>query len=256
MGATTLPPEKRRRLVNSNGKTQTKKRTRAAVKLQRAWRKQRAIRNSLDPCTQEPVPRGPHRYLLVDSSNVAYKFHGPTLAALVLCSGCFRHPVLRRELLAPEVRRMARSAGLEEPERQVLQVCFELRQATSRYEETRTSLGSFLEGEAGAALGVVLDRAEIIGSQGILLTDDDGVLSYADAMDTLVLRLPHCVPDLVRQHQLLLQNRAQSWPEVREDLLDVMEDALEEASERMRKQARRHKTVARTAVGQWIEGTL
>jgi len=221
------------------------------VRIQRAWRRARAIRNELDPSTQEPVPRGAARFLLVESSSVAYKFDGPTFAASVLCSGSFLHPVLRRELVGPEVKRLGRAAGLGRFGRSALRVAFDYRRQASAHGSTQGSLASFLEGEAGTALDNSLDRAEFFDGTD-MMHSDDGVAAYSDALDSLVMSQPRAIPPLVSLHRSVVSLRKDAWDEVKEDLIDVMTDALHSAEGRMRRAVRRGRPAPCTALGAWL----
>jgi hypothetical protein len=223
----------------------------AAVRLQRAWRRAHAIRNELDPSTQEPVPRGAARFLLVESSSVAYKFDGPTFAASVLCSGSFLHPVLRRELVGPEVKRLGRAAGLGRFGRSALRVAFDYRRQASAHGSTQGSLVSFLEGEAGTALDISLNRAEFFDGT-YMMYPDHGVLAYSDALDSLVMCHPHAVAPLVSLHSSIVSLRKDAWVEVKKDLVDVMTDALHSAEYRMMRALRRGRPLPRTALGAWL----
>jgi hypothetical protein len=245
LGGTTLPPPGKRRRVS--GAWPQVDLLQATVRVQRAWRRSRAIRNDQDPATQDPVPLGPRRFVLVESSTVAYKFDGPTFAASVLCSGSFEHPVVRRQLVAPEVTRLGRAAGLGPFGREALKIAFDYRTKARKHAMEQASLVGFLEGEAGTALHDALDRAEFFGMADMVV---DGVETYSDALDAVVMSRPRAVRPLVEMHRAVVAGRREAWGEIKSVLYDVMFDARQEADDHLR--ARRGRAKPLTALGDWI----
>jgi len=225
----------------------------ASVKIQRAWRAAAAVKNYTDPFTQEPVPKGARRLLLVEAEGAAYKFDGPNFAAAVLCSGSFEHPIVRRPLLGPEVSRLARASGLGAFGRAVLRLAFDYREPVLKHAATQCSLTSFLEEEASSALGAALERAEFFFGEANL--EDDGVKAYTEALDAMVISQPRAVGPLVAVHRSIVAERKHVWNETKSELRDVMDDALHDAEGCLRRAVLRGRPVPRTALGEWMAPT-
>jgi hypothetical protein len=180
---------------------------------------------------------------------VAYKFDGPTFAASVLCSGSFEHPVVRRQLVAPEVTRLGRAAGLGPFGREALKVAFDYRTKARKHAMEQASLVGFLEDEAGTALHVALDRAEFFGMADMVI---DGMETYSDTLDALVMSRPCAVRPLVEMHQAVVAGRREAWGEIKGVLYDMMSIARRQADERLRRNVRRGRAKPLTALGDWI----
>lgn len=249
----TLPrPRKKSRVTVTHAVSQPGSLARhlAALRIQKCWRRCLSVKNDVDPSTQEPVHRGQRYFLLVESQFVSYKFDGASFAAGVLCSGVFEHPILRRQLLLPEVRRLGQAAGLNAFGREALLVAFQYSTHIIKHSTTRSSLLSFLEDEAGSALNTALERAEFFGS---IAVQDDGVSSYADALEAVALTRPEAVDALVAIHQNIVMSRSRYvWKETQEDLLEAMSEAQHEARSLMRRALRSGRAHSLTALGNWV----
>lgn len=240
-----LRPHKVRRCARSTH--------RASVRIQRNWRRYASVKNDVDPSTQEPVHRGDRYFLLVESQFISYKFDGPAFAASVLCSGVFEHPILRRVLLLPEVRRLGRAAGFNAFGREALLISFHCSAQITQYSSTRSSLLSFLEDEAGSALNTALEKAEFFEYLNVENQYDDGVSDYANCLNEIILARPEAVSTLVSIHKNIVESRSRCiWRETQEDLLDTMNDAKCEADSRMRRALRSGRERSLTALGEWI----
>lgn len=259
LGSTTLPMPCKRRRISGAARALPKQgalaRHLAALCIQKGWHRCKTVKNDVDPYTQEPVPHGPRRFLLVDSDSVSYKFDGPTFAAAVLCSGSFEHPILRRSLLGPEVIRLGRAAGLSAFGRAVLRVAFDHREKVLKHVAAQNSLVSFLEDEAGAALNTVLDRAGFFSEA--LLDDYEGIGDYSLALDVVATTRPRALESLISVHRNIVLSRTKQddvWmKDTREDLLDVMSDAQQEAGVNLRRDARRGHIIPLTSLGDWLQ---
>jgi hypothetical protein len=123
----------------------------AALKIQRAVRRFLAVKNEhgRDPLTLGAVAVV-GGFLLVDTPRVSWRFQPLPLAKNFLVSGIFTHPITRRELLRPEVRRLGAMIG--GPLRGALLVAFDWRHCVADFRKNRDSLVDFLEADATCAL--------------------------------------------------------------------------------------------------------
>lgn len=223
---------------------------RAAVALQRAWKKR--TKNTLDPLTQEAPPPPGHqkRFVLVEPhKQVSYAFSADTFAASALCSGVFEHPVLRRPLVAPEITRLGRAAGLGAFGRGALRVAWEYRQLAAQHVVAQQSLRTFLEDEAGTALTAALDSGEI--NMTAVNIDDDYVSlrEYESCLSSISLREPSLMEEVARCHMALILQRHNVWRETQEMLIDIIQESRSEANFCLRRQALKGWREPRTALG-------
>lgn len=151
---------------------------------------------------------------IVEPLGQTYDFKARDLALMFISSGVATHPVTRRELIRPEMRRIAHKL----PPR--LRVLFNHtrthQESAARAARQEDSLSSYLHAAAGASLDQAMCCAEL-DSDGADFEDMIG--SYETAIMDICLQLPRTLRDLFRQHHQLLQQRKHCCDSARFDVL-------------------------------------
>lgn len=153
---------------------------------------------------------------LVEPLGQRYDFKARDLALMFISSGAAIHPVTRRELVAPEMRRIAHKLHPR------LRILFNHTRAhhesAARAARQEDSLSSYLHAAAGTSLDTAMCCAEY---------DSDGsgfeemLELYETTITDVFLQLPLTLPELFRQHHELLERRKHCCDSARFDILTM-----------------------------------
>jgi hypothetical protein len=132
-----------------------------------------------DLITRQPL-RPAEAFVLVEPNRCEHALSSRLYLNYVLSSGDIQHPLTRRELVLPELRRLKRVAGATLLKWTVLMLTYKHAARIRKERTTRESLVAFFEHEAGNAMDTALTAAEIVAQTTNAHAQE---LSASDAAD-------------------------------------------------------------------------
>ena len=216
------------------------RRRRAAVCIQRAWRRIEAVYWCLERLQYRYARfRADTHVHLQEPNHVVHTFKGVQLCQGFLCSAQFRDPLSGRQLHEHEVDRIAACLGGEGAI--ILKLTFEFKDKLTTFAQERQSLRDFLCNEAGAAFERLCDCVDKVDFN----TVDDDVCEYEEAMMNVNRQQadPHL---LAAMHYKMLEQRKYLHDSV---IFDDLRCVVERMTQRYPKQ---NKPISRCLLADWI----
>ena len=199
----------------------------AALRLEAALRLQRWFRRDLwlfmwdrfDTEVKQRMRR-PGAVRIVEPGGQRYDFRATDLALVFITSGCPRHPITRRELLPPELKRLRER--LLPRARVLFDHTLKNQENSTRAAQQEESLVSFLHAAAGACLDDATSAAESNSAapfEGLLV-------EYEESVEQVVASKPTSLRQMFLQHRSLLQRRKHCCVASKFDALSGLVDHL------------------------------
>ena len=182
----------------------------AARRIQRWFRREWCMVEVWDAatCACRLRPRRREQLVLVEPCGRSYAFDPKSLVAIFLATALFEHPITRRALLTPELKRLHNK--LDSTSSFLVQCTFDYRAQARGTASAEESLATWLQGTAGEHLDQALLAAEEDAENEVI---DDFLEAYEDAMAELRARVPASVPETLRQHECVLRRRRRNCDE-------------------------------------------
>jgi hypothetical protein len=160
-----------------------------------------------DPVALER-PRPERRLLIVEPNSVVYAFDAPTLARGYVVNASFEHPVTRRPLLSPELRRLRRRLQLcdQAPLAKLTDLTFQFAPELRRFLAERSDLPDCLHSLAAERLDAALTCAEGFCDLDVVEEELD---EYEAIVTSVFFRARSTTRRLLRLHAALLERRSE-----------------------------------------------